>query len=43
MDADLDRGPHLAARLLVALLAGFLVITLIWMSIAKLDISVHAV
>ena len=43
MDADLDRGPHLAARVLVALLAGFLVITLIWMSIAKLDISVHAV
>lgn len=43
MDADLDRGPHLAARVMVALLAGFLVITAIWMSIAKLDISVHAV
>ena len=43
INADLDRGPQLAARALVGLLAGFLVLGLIWMSIAKLDISVHAV
>ena len=42
INADLDRGPHLAARALVGLLAGFLLLGLVWMSIAKLDISVHA-
>ena len=42
IDADLDRGPHLAARVLVGVLAGFVLLALIWMSIAKLDISVHA-
>ena len=43
IDADLDRGPHLAARVLVGVLAGFLLIAVLWMSVAKLDISVHAV
>lgn len=43
IDADLDRGPHLAARALVGVLAGFLVLAVVWMGIAKLDISVHAV
>ena len=43
IDADLDRGPHLAARVLVGVLAAFLLIALLWMSVAKLDISVHAV
>jgi adhesin transport system membrane fusion protein len=40
--ADLDRGPRLAARALVAVLSVFLVLALAWMSVAKLDISVHA-
>ena len=40
--ADLDRGPRLAARALVAVVSGFLVLALAWMSVAKLDISVHA-
>lgn len=39
---DLDRGPRHAALLLVGSLAVFLVIALVWMSFAKLDISVHA-
>lgn len=43
IDADLDRGPHLAARVLVGMLAAFLVVAVLWMSVAKLDISVHAV
>ena len=40
---DLDRGPHRAAQLLLASLAGFLMLTLGWMYFAKLDISVQAV
>lgn len=39
---DLDRGPRRAALVLVGSLAGFVLIALIWMSFAKLDISVHA-
>jgi adhesin transport system membrane fusion protein len=39
---DLDRGPRLAARALVGVLSGFLLLALAWMSVAKLDISVHA-
>lgn len=42
LHADLDRGPRLAARALVASLALFLLIGLAWMCVAKLDISVHA-
>jgi adhesin transport system membrane fusion protein len=40
---DLDRGPRRASRILVASLAGFLLVALVWMSFAKLDISVQAV
>jgi len=39
---DLDRGPRLAARALVGVLSGFLLLALAWMSVARLDISVHA-
>jgi adhesin transport system membrane fusion protein len=39
---DLDRGPRKAALILVAALAAFLVMALIWMSFASLDISVQA-
>lgn len=39
---DLDRGPRRAARILVGALAGFVLVALVWMSFAKLDISVHA-
>lgn len=39
---DLDRGPRRAAHILLGSLAGFVVIALIWMSYARLDISVHA-
>jgi membrane fusion protein, adhesin transport system len=39
---DLDRGPRRAALLLVGGIAGFVLIALVWMSFAKLDISVHA-
>ena len=39
---DLDRGPRRAAILLVGGIAGFVLIALVWMSFAKLDISVHA-
>lgn len=42
LHADLDRGPRLAARALVAVLTGFLLLAIAWMSVAKLDISVHA-
>ena len=43
LHADLDRGPRLAARALVGALSGFLLLALAWMSVAKLDISVHAI
>ncbi len=39
---DLDRGAHRAARILVGGLAAFVLIGLVWMSFAKLDISVQA-
>lgn len=39
---DLDRGPRRAAHILLGSLAAFLIVGLIWMSFAKLDISVHA-
>ena len=39
---DLDRGPRRAASMLVGALAGFLFLTMVWMSFARLDISVHA-
>lgn len=42
LHADFDRGPRLAALALVGCLSAFLVLALVWMSIAKLDISVHA-
>lgn len=42
LHADFDRGPRLAALTLVGCLSAFLVLALVWMSIAKLDISVHA-
>lgn len=40
---DLDRGPRRAAHILIGALTGFILLTLVWMSFAKLDISVHAV
>ncbi len=40
---DMDRGPRKAAMVLLAVLAAFLVLVVIWMSVAQLDISVHAV
>lgn len=39
---DLDRGPRRAAHVLLGSLAAFLAVGLVWMSFAKLDISVHA-
>lgn len=39
---DLDRGPRRAVLILVASLGAFLLITLLWMSLARLDIAVHA-
>lgn len=39
---DMDRGPHKAALILLAVLATFLVLAVIWMSVASLDISVNA-
>lgn len=39
---DLDRGPRLAVRTLVGALGVFLLLALVWMSFAKLDISVQA-
>lgn len=39
---DLDRGPRRAVKILLGALAGFLVLALVWMSFAKLDISVQA-
>lgn len=40
---DLDRGPRRAALIMVASLAGFIIIGLIWMNFARLDIAVNAV
>jgi membrane fusion protein, adhesin transport system len=40
---DLDRGPRRAVLILLGSLAGFLILALVWMSFAKLDISVHAI
>lgn len=40
---DLDRGPHRAILILIGSLAAFLLLALIWMSLASLSIAVHAV
>ena len=40
---DLDRGPRRAAQIMLGSLAGFVLIALVWMSFAKLDISVQAI
>ncbi len=40
--ADFDAGPHRAALATVLLIAAFLVIALVWASLAQLDVSVSA-
>lgn len=39
---DLDRGPRRAVLVMLTLLSAFVMLALVWMSFAKLDISVHA-
>lgn len=39
---DLDRGPRRAVLILLGSLAAFLLVAVVWMSFARLDISVHA-
>lgn len=39
---DLDRGPRKAILLLLASMSAFVILALVWMSFAKLDISVNA-
>ncbi len=41
-DPDMDRGPRKAAYTLLAVLALFMVLAFLWMSVARLDISVNA-
>lgn len=39
---DMDRGPRRAVLILLAVLSAFLVLAVVWMSLASLDISVNA-